>query len=391
VHEESCVRILVTGAAGFIGWNLTRELRHRHPDAEIVGVDNLWTGRRRNPEYVSRMVVRQVESMEPGGLFDYVYHLASPASPVKYQEHPIRTVRANVDGLWRCLFHCLMPKGTIFFASSSEVYGDPLVSPQPESYKGQVSCTGIRACYDESKRLCETILCDWKRIMPTQGVKIARLFNVYGPGTLPDDGRCMSNFIWQAMQGKAVEIYGDGHQTRCFTYVDNVVNAICRLTEETPPEFVGPVNIGTDVESTVRDIAVLAMGEVGRWHIREGREWRAAPAVYRPAVEDDPRQRLPDLALAREMLGWDVRRLIKTWGDTGGVARTIRHFAAEYWDLKMYVGPTTSENSHKKLETQSAHLHNDTRPAEAEPAGDAGAPARVDSGPGGALGAGAGP
>lgn len=332
---ESRMRILVTGAAGFIGWNLTRELRLRHPDAWIVGVDNLWTGRRRETEWVSRMLEMDAEHM-PAAMtsmtqgFDYVYHLASPASPPKYQADPMRTIHANVGGLFACL-QMVSLTGTVFFASSSEVYGDPLVSPQPESYRGQVNCVGPRACYDESKRMGETICYEWARATNNR-VRIARLFNVYGPGTLPDDGRCMSNFIWQAMRGLPCTIYGDGLQTRAFTYVNDVVRAIVYLAENTPDEFVGPVNIGTDVETSVGDICVAVMAEVGHWwNDRYGeRTWRAIRPIRMPPVVDDPRQRLPDLALAREVLGWRPARLVPYHGDRGGIRQTIDHFAEEY-------------------------------------------------------------
>lgn len=261
------------------------------------------------------------------GKFDYVYHMASPASPVKYQSDPMRTIHANVGGLFACL-QMVSPRGTVFFASSSEVYGDPLVSPQPESYKGSVSCTGPRACYDESKRLGETICTEWKRQTHNQ-VKIARLFNVYGPGTLPDDGRCMSNFIWRAMNERPVIVYGNGTQTRAFTYVDDVVRAIIDLAENTAAEFVGPVNIGSDIETSVLSIATAVLQEVDLWWPRD-RPYRILHPVFGPPVVDDPTQRLPDLALAERVLGWRPAGLIPYGGSRGGIRRTIEHFEQEY-------------------------------------------------------------
>lgn len=332
------MQILITGAAGFLGWNLSRELRQRHPDAMIVGVDDLWTGVRRREEWVSKMVEDRIQwwfgsdmsGTQTYGLFDYIYHLASPASPSKYQSDPLRTVHANVGGLFQCADLYLRPGGVILFTSSSEVYGDPLVSPQPESYRGSVSCTGPRSCYDESKRLCESILMDYRRMHGTR-VKIARLFNVYGPGTLPDDGRCMSNFVWQAMNGQSLTIYGDGRQTRAFTYVDDVVRALVRLAEETG-DFTGPVNIGTDQETSVKSVASAVLAETMKWwELREYRgPYPVVPPTYLPAPVDDPRQRLPDLTLAREVLGWRPERLVQIWGDRGGIRRTIDHFAEEY-------------------------------------------------------------
>lgn len=336
------MQILITGAAGFLGHNLSRELRKRHPEATIHGIDNLWTGRIRRDQVVDRMFIGYVEDSDAPGIYDYVYHMASPASPIKYQSAPLHTIRANVDGLWRCLRQWLMPNGTIFFASSSEVYGDPLVSPQPESYKGSVSTTGIRACYDESKRLCETILMDWSRLQVQQQVRIIRLFNVYGPGTLPDDGRCMSNFIWDAMCGMPVTIYGDGLQTRCFTYVDNVVRGIVDFVESSSTAT-GPMNLGSDIETSVRDIAVAVCSEVAKWHARCGHKFQLLAPDYLPPVADDPRQRLPDLTMAREQIGWNPRKLIQPWGDSGGIARTVSYFEREFWREDLYHQPGSRE------------------------------------------------
>lgn len=312
------MRILVTGAAGFIGWNLTRVLRERHPGALIVGVDNLWTGRRREQEFVSKMYemdVRHLGTKFPHHThsFDYVYHLASPASPKHYQSLPLDTIETNFLGLLESL-KFLEHGGTIFMASTSEVYGDPLVSPQRESYKGSVNCVGVRACYDESKRLCETYLTDHRRMHGTR-VKIARLFNVYGPGTLEDDGRAVSNFVCRALRGEDLEVYGDGDQTRCFTYVDDVVEAIAHLVEDTG-DFAGPINIGSDLDLSVQTIANIVRN-VTRSESR---------IVNIAAVEDDPRQRLPELTLARRILGWNPLTLVPP---TVGISRTADYFRAE--------------------------------------------------------------
>jgi nucleoside-diphosphate-sugar epimerase len=308
------VKILVTGAAGFLGWNVTRELRRLGPRDEIVGLDNLWTGVRRREEFVDRMHVRDVEvgTLLWEGAFDEVWHLASPASPRHYQSRPLDTIAANVDGL-RCCLEYVRPGGTLFFASTSEVYGDPLVSPQPETYWGHVNCCGVRACYDESKRLCETILRDVVRVGTPVQPKIARLFNVYGPGTLENDGRAVSNFVCQGLRGQPITVMGDGLQTRCFTYVDDVVRALVRLVRHTG-DFVGPVNVGTDVETTVLRIAQEVQRRTG------GR----SEVVHVAAAEDDPRQRLPDLRLCREVLEWEATT---TW--EVGLERTILHFRKE--------------------------------------------------------------
>lgn len=313
------MRILVTGAAGFLGWNLTRELRRRSPNAYILGVDNLWTGVRRIEEYVSDMVIADIERLGEVQYptYDEVWHLASPASPQHYQDRPHDTVRANVIGMFRCL-ELVRPGGMLFYASTSEVYGDPLVSPQPESYKGSVSCTGPRACYDESKRMAECILLDAVRMGQLVQPKIVRLFNVYGPGTLESDGRAMSNFVCQALRGQDITVMGDGMQTRCFTYVDDVIEAMMRMARGTG-QFAGPVNIGTDVETTVLEIARAVGCLVTSRHLDH-----PSHIVHVPAAVDDPRQRLPELTLCRKMLSWQATT---TYGE--GIQRTAEYFRKE--------------------------------------------------------------
>lgn len=305
------MRILVSGAAGFLGWNITRALRARHPDATIVGIDRMWTGVRRSVEYVDEMIIARIEDQHSrhSRAYDQVWHLASPASPVHYQKFPIATFHANVTGLVTCSGY-VARHGTLVFPSSSEVYGDPVVSPQPESYRGLVSTTGPRACYDESKRMCETLLCDMVRERLPIRPKIARLFNVYGPGTLEDDGRAVSNFVCRGLRGEPIEVHGDGLQTRAFTYVDDVVDALMRLAHDTG-DFVGPVNIGTSVETTV-----LALAE----HVRDATGGISRIRHVAPAV-DDPRQRLPDLRLCEEILGWRA-----TTPHSEGVRRTVEWF-----------------------------------------------------------------
>jgi nucleoside-diphosphate-sugar epimerase len=308
--------ILVTGAAGFLGWNMTRALRRRFPGAEIVGLDNLWTGRRRKPEYVDHMIIGDVADVRTTSrnFYDTVLHLASPASPKHYQTWPLRTIDANVLGLKNCL-QWMKPMGTIFFSSSSEVYGDPVVSPQSESYVGMVNCLGPRACYDESKRLCETILTDHRRLYGTR-IRIARYFNVYGPGTLIDDGRAVSNFITYGLQKKNIEVYGSGAQTRCFTYVDDVVDGTLRLIFDT--EYCGPLNIGIDRETPVLEIAQ---------HVRDimhNLGHRSVRIQHVDAAVDDPRQRRPDLTLARKIIDWNPTTRYEV-----GIAQTTEYFMSE--------------------------------------------------------------
>lgn len=240
--------------------------------------------------------------------FDMVLHLASPASPNWYQSDPMRTIMGNVMGAFNCVRWC-KPDGLIFFTSTSEVYGDPIVSPQPESYKGQVDCTGPRACYDESKRVSETIFFDAVRTKRIKSIRIARLFNVYGPGTLPQDGRAVSNFVTQAIQGKDITVYGKGTQTRSFTYVDDVIHGIMTFIEQN--EYMGPLNIGSDVEKSVLHIAHTVRRYVDP----------DLKIVHLDPVVDDPQQRRPDLALAREYIGWNPQV-----GYEEGIRKTIDYF-----------------------------------------------------------------
>jgi len=302
------MRILVTGSAGFIGSNLTRRLRTEYPDAFILGVDNYWTGIPRDAsgldEEIECSVAHLRDYVGSAFQFDHVWHLASPASPQHYQANPFGTVRANVWGLMECL-ETLKPDGRIFFTSTSEVYGDPKVSPQSESYVGSVNALGPRACYDESKRLCETILMDAARAGTE--VRVVRLFNVYGPGTLPDDGRAVSNFITQGLRGGPITVYGTGMQTRCFTYIDDVLEGLLQVMQG---DYDRPINLGTDRETPVLDIARHVSDALG-----------GIPIVHEPPAIDDPQQRLPDLTLARKLIDWNPPTTYEV-----GIARTIDYF-----------------------------------------------------------------
>lgn len=315
-------RILVTGACGFIGSNLVVRLRAEHPDAYIVGVDNLWTGRERDGwrQYMDQLLVRDVESIGlstmsevPHARFDEIWHLASPASPCHYQSDPLRTIRANVDGLWRCL-ELLAPGGRLIYTSSSEVYGDPIVSPQHEDYVGMVRFTGPRACYDEAKRLCETILHDHHRMHGTSFLA-TRFFNVYGPGTLVEDGRAMSNFISRALRGLPIEVYGTGLQTRCFTYVDDVIDAFVGLAQS---GHIGSVNVGITRETTVLHVAQLVR------EIVADVTGSQVPIVHTAAAVDDPQQRLPSVDLIERITGWRATTPL-----TEGIMRTVDYFRKE--------------------------------------------------------------
>lgn len=308
--------VLVAGGLGFLGSHLVDRILARPEVEEVLIVDNLWTGARANLAHVSdprlRVLIGDVERVELPGTYDEIYHLASPATPQQYMAEPVRTISANVGGALR-LLTALKPGGQIAYTSTSEVYGEPLVSPQPESFCGYVDCTGPRASYDESKRCVEALLLEAHR---TQGVrvKVVRLFNVYGPRTQVDDGRAVSNFIGQALRGLPITIYGDGAQTRSWGYVDDIMDALSRYFWRDGIDYPGPMNIGND-----REISVLEVAE----YIQ--RRFPGCSIQHMPAAPQDPANRRPDLTLAN--------RILPEWGCTvdyeAGVDRTIAWFQAQ--------------------------------------------------------------
>lgn len=310
-------RVMVAGGAGFIGSHLVDRLLRRDDVSELLIVDNLWTGRLDNLAHIAdprlRTAVADIERVPLDGLYDEIYHLASPASPNWYMAEPIRTVSANVGGAMR-LLDALAPDGLLCFTSTSEVYGDPLVSPQPESYRGSVDCTGPRAAYDEGKRCAEALLLQAHAVHGVR-VKVARLFNVFGPRTRPDDGRAVSNFITQGLRGEPLTIYGDGSNSRSWGYVDDIVDGLERYFWRDGTAFAGPLNIGND-----REIAVI---DVARYVIAQ--HFPALDVVHLPPALQDPTNRRPDLALANRILpGW---RCAVSYEE--GVDRTVDWFAAE--------------------------------------------------------------
>jgi nucleoside-diphosphate-sugar epimerase len=324
---QSSSTVLVAGGCGFIGSHLVDRLMARPDVASLLVLDNLWTGvhdniaRLRDPRL--HFVQADVEHWRGEQRFDEIYHLASPASPPWYMAQPLRTISANVAGALN-LIGLLRPGGLIAYTSTSEVYGDPLVSPQPESYRGSVDCTGPRASYDESKRCTEALLFEARRVHGVR-IKVARLFNVFGPRTRVDDGRAISNFVTQGLRGLPITVYGDGHQTRSWTYVDDAVEALERFFWRDGTDFPGPLNIGTEREVSVLEVAQFVQ-----------RHFPGSPIEHRSPPPQDPTQRRPDLALARQVLpGWEARIRYED-----GVERTIAWFRDLMADTRPGAAPT---------------------------------------------------
>ena len=309
---ESRKRILVTGGAGFVGSHLIdRLLEQGH---EVLCVDNLFTGAKRNIEHLhnhSRLEFMRHDVCFPHYVeVDEIYNLACPASPVHYQHDPVQTTKTSVIGAINMLGLAKRVKAKIFQASTSEVYGDPSVHPQPESYWGNVNPIGIRSCYDEGKRCAETLFFDYHRQHAVE-IKVARIFNTYGPRMHPADGRVVSNFIVQALKGDPITIYGEGKQTRSFCYVDDLVEGFLRLMD-TGPDVTGPINIGNPVEFTMIELAQEVLSLTGS----------KSELVYLPLPQDDPTQRKPDIAKAKQFLNnWEPNVPLRE-----GLKHTIDYF-----------------------------------------------------------------
>jgi nucleoside-diphosphate-sugar epimerase len=315
------MRVLIAGGAGFIGSHLVDRLLRRADVTELVVVDNLWTGRRENLAHVTdprfSLVIADIETAPLRGTFDEVYHLASPATPPWYMAEPLRTISANVVGGLR-LLEVLREGGLFACTSTSEVYGDPLVTPQPESYRGSVDCTGPRASYDESKRCLEAMLFGARRVRGTR-VKVARLFNVFGPRTRPDDGRAISNFITQALRGRPITVYGAGMQTRSWGYIDDIADGLERYFWGNVGDHSGPLNIGNGREVSVLQVARYVQSLFPGSRIE-----------FLPPAPQDPTNRCPDLTLARRFLpGWHCSVSYEE-----GVRRTVRWFQTEFMEAR---------------------------------------------------------
>jgi len=287
--------ILVTGGAGFLGSHLCERLINDGHD--VICVDNYFTGTRDNILHL--LDHPHFELMRHDVTFplyleiDEIYNLACPASPVHYQADPVQTTKTTVHGAINMLGLAKRTKAKIFQASTSEVYGDPEVHPQPESYRGNVNPIGPRSCYDEGKRCAETLFFDYKR-QHNLNIRVARIFNTYGPRMHPNDGRVVSNFIVQALKGDPITIYGDGQQTRSFCYVDDLIEAFIKLMAA-PDDVTGPMNLGNPGEFTIRELAETIIRLTGS----------SSALITQPLPEDDPLQRQPDITLARETLNWE--------------------------------------------------------------------------------------
>ena len=313
-HNTQTRRILVTGGAGFLGSHLCDRLVAAGHD--VLCVDNFFTGSRRNVEHL--LDSPRFELMRHDVTFplhveiDEIYNLACPASPVHYQLDPVQTTKTNVHGAINMLGLAKRLRGKILQASTSEVYGDPEVHPQPESYWGKVNPIGIRSCYDEGKRCAETLFFDYHRQHQLR-IKVVRIFNTYGPRMHPNDGRVVSNFIVQALKGQDITIYGDGQQTRSFCYYDDLLEAMTRMMD-TRDDFTGPVNIGNPREFTMLELAQVVIELTGA----------KSKLVFKPLPSDDPKQRKPDITLAREALnGWEPKVALEA-----GLKKTVAYFDA---------------------------------------------------------------
>ncbi|MCC6485880.1 MAG: SDR family oxidoreductase [Candidatus Hydrogenedentes bacterium] len=302
---------LVTGGAGFIGSHLCERLLDR--GEQVLCLDNLFTGRKSNIEHLlpnPRFELIRHDVTEPILLeVDRIYNLACPASPVHYQYNPVKTVKTNVMGALNMLGLAKRVRARILQASTSEIYGDPKIHPQPESYWGNVNTIGIRSCYDEGKRVTETLFFDYHR-QNNVDIRVVRIFNTYGPKMLVNDGRVVSNFIVQALRGEPITIYGDGSQTRSFCYVSDLVEGIIRMMDA--EGFTGPVNLGNPGEFTIRELAEEVLALTGS----------KSAIDFRPLPSDDPTRRQPDIRLARERLGWEPRIPLRE-----GLPLTIDYFA----------------------------------------------------------------
>lgn len=312
-QERLFKNVLVTGGAGFLGSHLCERLLGQ--GAYVICLDNLYTGSFDNISHLVdnprfQFVYHDViEPYDPGIPLDEIYNLACPASPIHYQSHPIKTLLTCVLGAFNFLELAKKNDAKIFQASTSEIYGDPLEHPQKETYWGNVNPDGIRSCYDEGKRTAETLFFDYYREYGVK-IKVGRIFNTYGPRMNKDDGRVISNFVVQALEGKPLSVYGDGEQTRSFCYVDDLIRGIVDLMS-TEDDFVGPINLGNPSEFSMLELAELVIDMTDS----------NSGIIFNPLPQDDPKKRLPDIDLARRVLGWEPKISLKN-----GLMATIAYF-----------------------------------------------------------------
>ena len=322
-------RILVTGGAGFLGSHLCDRLVDQGHD--VICLDNFFTSQKSNVKHLlprDNFELLRHDVTHPIWLeVDEVYNLACPASPVHYQFNPIKTVKVSVLGTTNLLGMAKRTKAKFFHASTSEVYGDPTVHPQPESYRGNVNPIGVRACYDEGKRVAETLCFDYHRANGVN-IRVVRIFNTYGPRMHPFDGRVVSNFIIQALHGEPITLYGDGSQTRSFCYVDDLIDGFLAMMAA-PDEFTGPCNLGNPGEFTIRQLAEMVIRLTGS----------SSELQFLPLPSDDPLQRKPDITLAKENLGWQPKVPLEE-----GLTKTIEYFRS--LDLQRFHKPT-DHTAHK--------------------------------------------
>jgi UDP-glucuronate decarboxylase len=311
MRDDQQGRIVVTGGAGFLGSHLCEGLLKQGKD--VLCVDNFYTGTKKNIVHLLSNpyfeVLRHDITFPLYVEVDQIYNLACPASPVHYQNDPVQTTKVNVHGSINMLGLAKRVRAKILQASTSEVYGDPDIHPQPESYRGNVNCIGTRSCYDEGKRCAETLFFDYHRQYNLR-IKVARIFNTYGPRMHPNDGRVVSNFIFRALKGEKIRVYGDGSQTRSFCYVDDLIQGLIMLMES-PDEITGPVNLGNPTEFTILELAELVRELTGS----------RSDIKFEPLPEDDPRRRKPDICKAKQILNWEPKVPLRE-----GLWKTIEYF-----------------------------------------------------------------
>jgi UDP-glucuronate decarboxylase len=348
--DISAMDVLVTGGAGFIGSHLCERLIHC--GHRVICVDNLVTGRVENllslMDHPRFELIKHdiIQPLAISGPLDRIYNLACPASPAHYQLDPIATTRTCVVGAYNVLEIAREKRAVILQASTSEIYGDPEIHPQPESYFGNVNTSGPRACYDEGKRCAETLYFDYHRRYRLP-VKVARIFNTYGPRMLEDDGRVISNFIVQALKSQPITLYGDGRQTRSFCYIDDLIDGL-QLLMESPPRMIGPCNLGNPHEVTIGEIANLVLGHVGS----------RSRIEYRPLPQDDPKRRRPVISLAQRSLHWHPRISLDD-----GLRTTIRYFSQKLFAPALENGRRYEQDLLERRRITNNPLRNGAKPA----------------------------